>query len=142
MINNIDTDGVSDKISKETGGNAAVKAIFDRIAAHAGTYAVEPGAGGLEFASTAVVKGRPNRCFLKVWQPSSSQLLVWFYKRSAIQHSRDRYSYGGIEWDPAAIDLSKIGDEVDAWLIWLDSGFNAEKRPMNWISAFTYDIPE
>ena len=142
MISNIDSEGVKDKISVETSGNAAVMAIFERVAAHEIPYGIEPKAGGLVFSSTVLKDDRPNRCYVKVWQPEPNQLLVWFYKRSGVVHSRDRYSYGGIVWDLATIDLSKTGPDIDSWLEWLDSGLNSDKRPSNWISAFTYDIPE
>ena len=142
MINNLDAEGVREKIRVETESNPAVKKIGDHVAAAAGSYGVDPRAGGLEFTPLAAIKGHPNRCHVKVWQPAPNQLLVWFYKRSAVPHSRDRFSYGGVVWDLEKVDLSKVDGEIDAWLIWLDSGLNPEKRPPNWISAFTYDIPE
>jgi hypothetical protein len=142
MINNLDATGVREKVSAETGGNAAVKAIFDRVSASPGAYGIDPAAGGLEFMSTTTVKDHPNRCHFKVWQPARDRLLAWFYKRSAVPHSRDRFSYGGIVWDLGKADLSKVDAEVDTWLVWLDSGLNPEKRPSGWIGAFSYDIPE
>ena len=142
MINNLDTQGVRDKIQSETSGNAAVKAIFDTVSTNAGAYGIDPASGGLEFTSTTVVMDHPNRCRLKVWQPAENQLLAWFYKRSAVPHSRDRFSYGGIVWDLGKVDLSMVAPEIESWLEWLDSGLNPEKRPQGWIGSFTYDIPE
>ena len=142
MINNLDAEGVKEKIASETTANPAVKTIYECAATHHRSYDIEPRAGGLELTSTTPIKGHPNRCRLKVWQPEPSQLLAWFYKRSVVPHSRDRFSYGGIVWELATVDLSKVGMEVDSWLEWLDSGLNPEKRPPSWISAFSFDIPE
>jgi hypothetical protein len=142
MINNLDSDGVRDKIETETSGNEAVKAIYDYISNASGAYGINPGAGGLEFTSTTEVLGFPNRCRLKVWQPEASKLMAWFYKPSAVHFSRDRYSLGGVVWELGKVDLSNIGRELAQWLEWLDSGLDPSKRPDNWESAFPYDIPE
>ncbi|HDS30732.1 MAG TPA: hypothetical protein ENN67_06785 [Firmicutes bacterium] len=142
MINNLDSEGVREKIESETATNEAVKAIYDHIVSSPGSYGVNPNAGGLEFTSTTEVKGHPNRCRLKIWQPEPSVLHAWFYKRSTVPFSRDRFSYGGVTWDLTQIDLASIGQEVTEWLTWLDTGLNPQTRPSNWVSAFPYDIPE
>lgn len=142
MISNLEGEGVQAKVETETGGNAAVKAIYDHIASAPGSYGIAPNAGGLEFTSSTTVKGHPNRCRLKVWQPEEKQLHAWFYKRSVVPHSRDRFSYGGVSWDLDRKDLTTVAAEIDEWLVWLDSGLHPDKRPADWKSAFPYDIPE
>lgn len=142
MIRNLDRSDVVSKVEAEKASNQAVARIFDYVARSEGTYEIDPKAGGLEFISTSIVKGHPNRCRMKVWQPARDQLLVWFYKKSAVPHSRDRFSYGGIVWDLTKVDLEKVDSEIASWLAWLDSGLNPDKRPADWISAFSYDIPE
>ena len=142
MINNLDAEGVGVKVSAETGGNAAVRAIYDHISRAPGSYGINAKAGGLEFTSTTQVKGFPNRCRLKVWQPETNILMAWFYKPSAVHFSRDRYSLGGVVWELDKVDLQSVGRDVDQWLAWLDSGLDPEKRPENWKSAFPYDIPD
>ena len=141
MIKNLDADGVDAKIAAET-ANEAVKAIFDHVTSSAGSYGVNPEAGGLEFTSSTEIKGHPNRCCLKIWQPEPNKLHAWFYKRSSVPFSRDRFSYGGITWDLGQADLASIGQEITEWLTWLDSGLNPKTRPEHWLSAFPYDIPE
>jgi hypothetical protein len=142
MINNLNAEGVQAKISAETGSNEAIKAIYDHIATSPGAYSVNPSAGGLEILSTTEVKGHPNRCRMKIWQPETNTLHAWFYKRSSVPFSRDRFSYGGVTWDLGQVDLASIGQEVTEWLVWLDTGLNPQTRPSNWKSAFPYDIPE
>jgi len=142
MINNLDESGVKEKIEAETSDNEAVKAIFDHIAGSKASFGIDPKAGGLEFTSITEVKGFPNRCRLRIWQPEQHQMMAWFYKRTAVPFSRDRYSYGGVVWDLEKTDLLSIGKEVDEWLVWLDSGLHPEKRPDDWKSAFPYDIPD
>ncbi len=142
MISNLDKEGVKEKVDTEISGNEAVWAIHDHIAANPGHYEIVPDAGGLEFTSTTIVKGHPNRCRLKVWQPEPNQLLVWFYKRSSVPFSRDRFSYGGVNWDLSQVDLASVSVEINEWLTWLDSGLAPDRRPTNWKSAFPYDIPQ
>jgi hypothetical protein len=142
MMKHLDMQGVKEKIESETGANEAVGLIFQRFASSDKPFEIDPAAGGLELISLSTVKGNPNRCRLKVWQPKEKQLLAWFFKKSAVPHSRDRFSYGGVVWDLDSVDPSKVSDEIDSWVEWVDSGLNPDKRPSNWISAFDYDIPE
>jgi len=141
MIKNIDADGVKQKIDSETGGNEAVKAIYGHIVNSPGSYDVNPEAGGLEFMSTTEVRGFPNRCRMKIWQPEPEKLMAWFYKPSAVHFSRDRYSLGGVVLETSKVDSGNIGSITDEWLKWLDSGLDPARRPADWESAFPYDIP-
>ncbi len=142
MINNLDADGVRQKIETETVKNDAVHAICDNIANMATSYGINPEASGLEFTSTTEVRGFPNRCRMKIFEPEENRLMAWFYKPSAVHFSRDRYSLGGVVWELDKVDLLSIGKDVNEWLYWLDSGLDPEKRPGNWKSAVPYDIPD
>jgi len=142
MIKNIDDAGVPEKIETETSGNEAVRVILEFVKSASGEYGIDPSAGGLEFTSGTMVKGFPNRCRLKVWEPESNELMAWFYKTSSVPFSRDRYSYGGIVWDLDKVDLENVSGEIDEWLKWLDSGLDPETRPEKWESAFPFDIPK
>ncbi len=141
MINNLEADGVQVKIDTETGSNPIVKAIYDHIASKEGGYGVVPEVSGLEFSSTTEVMGFPNRSRVKVFEPESDKLMAWFYKPSAVQFSRDRYSLGGVVWELSKVDQANIGSEIDQWLTWLDSGLSPDSRPDAWKSAVPYDIP-
>ena len=136
MIENLQNEDVKEKIASETAGSPAVKKICDRVAASSRTYRVDLKASGLDISSLS-----QGRYRLKIWRPSDHELLAWFYRLSAIPHSRDRFSYGGIIWSLDEVDLANVESHVDEWLDWLDAGFNSQKRPANWTSAFSYDIP-
>lgn len=142
MITNIDNLDVKDKVESETNSNPAVKAIYEHIASVPESYSIDIFSAGLEFIPENKINNQPNRCRLKIWQPSPNQLLAFFFKRSSVPHSRDRFSYGGVAWDLNNKDLSNISSEIDAWLEWLHSGLNPDKRPPNWVSAFHFDIPD
>ena len=141
MIKHLDLPGIIDKIDLETAANKTVKLIFDRFVESDKPFEIDPGSGGLEFVALSSVKGSPNRCRLKIWQREENQLVVWFFKKSATPHSRDRFSYGGVVWDLDTIDPSKISAEIDSWIDWVDSGLVPDKRPSNWIGSFDFDIP-
>lgn len=140
MITNLENESVQQKIGSET-GNAIIKSIFDHISNVQGKYVIETEASGLEFMSTAEIRGFPNRCRLKVFKPEDNKIMAWFYKPSAVHFSRDRYSLGGVVLDEDQVDPGSIGKSVDQWLVWLDSGLDPKERPDNWKSAVPYDIP-
>jgi hypothetical protein len=64
--------------------------------------------------------------------------LVFFFKKSLVPYSRDRYSYGGQDLRAPSVEAQ----EIAAWLAFLTSGFHPDKRPENLRRAFPYEIPE
>ena len=50
---------------------------------------------------------------------------AFFYKRSNLPWSRDRFSYGGVEFLPGRVTQA----EVQSWVRWLTSGLDPEQRP-------------
>jgi len=142
MIVNLDSSEVKDKIEEETGGNEAIARIVRIIGEAGGSYSIDPFGKGLEFLAEAPVKGKPRTCRLKIWQPEEGKILAWFYRRSSVPHSRDRFSYGGVELELDKVGEEEIREKVGEWLRWLDNGFAPEMRPEGWVSAFNFDIPD
>jgi hypothetical protein len=136
MIENLKENSVESKIQTETDSNPLVKKIYDCISNSPRPYHVNESSSGLDISHPSNSKLR-----LKVWPTPDSELLAWFYKLSAIPHSRDRYSYGGVILPMEGQNLDGIDVEVEEWLVWLDSGFKADQRPSHWTGAFSYDIP-
>jgi hypothetical protein len=95
---------------------------------------------GLELIPIERVRGVPNRCRVKLFRPRAEKdrLCAFFYKRSNLAWSRDRFSYGGVEFLPG--EVGKL--ETAAWIDWLASGFDPERRPARLKRAFLYDIPD
>jgi hypothetical protein len=75
---------------------------------------------------------------MKIFSPKSGHTLVFFFKRSLVPYSRDRYSYGGLDLRAPLVEPQ----EISAWLDFLSSGFRPDKRPENLRRAFTYEIPD
>jgi len=102
-------------------------------------FEIEIGGAGLEFAGRGLLPNQlPNRARMKIFSPKPGHTLVFFFKRSMVPYSRDRYSYGGQELRGAQVEPQEIG----AWLEFLTSGFHPDKRPENLRRAFPYEIPE
>jgi hypothetical protein len=101
-------------------------------------FQVEVGSGGLEIAPLEA--GHPGRCRLKLFRPrqGKARLCAFFYKRSNLAWSRDRFSYGGVEFRPE----QATDEDVLSWRAWLLSGFDPELRPPGWRRAFLFDVPE
>ena len=142
MINNLDAEGVKAKVDAETGADPLVRAIYEKVAEHPAQYGINPAGHGLEITSTTIISNFPNRCRIKVFSPESGKLIAWFYKPSAVHFSRDRYSLGSVLIDRDKFDLNTLGNTVNEWLVWLDSGLDPAVRPSNWKSAVPYDIPQ
>ncbi len=77
---------------------------------------------------------------MKLFRPRAGKerICAFFYKQSNVAWSRDRFSYGGIEFLPDEVT------EADArsWASWLTSGLDPGLRPNRLRRAFLYDIPE
>ncbi|HET9940241.1 MAG TPA: hypothetical protein VFR25_04005 [Candidatus Eisenbacteria bacterium] len=101
-------------------------------------FELEIGPGSLDIAP--LERGKPRRCRLKLFRPreGKERLCAFFYKRSNLAWSRDRFSYGGVEFRPE----QATDEDVASWRAWLLSGFDPERRPPGWRRAFLFDIPE
>ena len=101
-------------------------------------FQVEPRPEGLELAP--LENGEPGRCRMKLFTPreGKERLCAFFYKRSNLAWSRDRFSYGGVEFRPE----QATDDDVASWRAWLLSGLDPERRPPRWKRAFLFDVPE
>ena len=92
----------------------------------------------LELAGTTPVSGRPYRALLTLFRAGDDLWAAFFYKRSQIPHSRDRYAYGVVEFP----DGGPAEEEPEAWFRWLDAGFHPELHPPGLKRAFTYTVPD
>ncbi len=123
--------------ARSGGGFPAVDALLEGVASAPETFVLDPGAAGIDWSVENRVRGLPNRARIKCWSPKEGTLLVWFYKRSALPWSVDRFSYGGVlvgreRVPPAAID---------AWLRYQVGGFHPEQRPPGIRRSFPFDLP-
>jgi hypothetical protein len=139
MLLNASDERVIEKIRAESEANPLVAAISGAVAACAGDFEVVVEGTGLEVRACGYLEGGlPNRARMKVLSPKPGHTLVFFYKKSLVPYSRDRYSYGGFD-----LRSPEVGDQdIAEWLVFLSSGFHPEKRPANLRRAFPYEIPE
>jgi hypothetical protein len=119
--------------------NPLAAALAAAAEASVDPFEVEGAGAGLEIvAGSTLPNGIPNRARLKVFSPKAGHTLVFFYKKSLVPYSRDRYSYGGFDLRVSRVEPQ----EVAAWLDFLTSGFHPDKRPEKLRRAFPYEIPE
>ncbi len=139
MILNGTDPRVAEKVRSETGASPLAGAVLAAAEASAGPFEVEASSEGLELSARAPLpNGLPNRARMKVFLPKAGHTLVFFYKKSLVPYSRDRYSYGGLDLRTPQVEPQ----EVTAWLDFLTSGFHPDKRPAKLRRAFPYEIPE
>jgi hypothetical protein len=139
MIANQARPAVAEKLSGEIAANPIAAAVAAAAEASVDPFEIETSGAGLEIVAQALLpNGIPNRARMKVFSPKPGHTLVFFFKKSLVPYSRDRYSYGGLDLRAPSLGAREIAN----WLDFLTSGFHPDKRPENLRRAFPYEIPE
>ena len=97
-----------------------------------------PEASHLELAGTTPVGGLPNRALLKVFPLGPTRCAAFFYKRSQVPFSRDRFAYGAVIVEEGRFSA----ESAEVWFRWVDSGFDPEHTPPNLKRAFAFTVPD
>lgn len=128
---------LEDLASRLRSGRSLIEAICD----HPDSFELLLEADGFEFAALAPVEGRPNRSIIKLFQiqdgPLAEREAAFFYKRSQIPFSSDRFSYG-------VCVISSKGvpeDDQENWLEYASKGFDPQCSPKQLKRAFTFTVP-
>jgi hypothetical protein len=139
MIQNPTQSTVTAKLRADAGIDSIAAAVAAAAEASTDPFEIETSGAGLEIVARAPLpNGIPNRARLKIFSPKAGHTLVFFFKKSLVPYSRDRYSYGGLDLHVPSVETPVIA----AWLEFLTSGFHPDKRPENLRRAFPYEIPE
>ena len=75
---------------------------------------------------------------MRVILQESESILVFFYKKSALPYSRDRFSYGGVIFGARTFHREDFVQSVDFLL----ANFHPQKRPAKLKRAFKYTIED
>jgi hypothetical protein len=128
------------KLHRELKQNPGIMPVLEAFQSAGERFEVAMGKEGLELVPLDPVRGQPNRCRIKLFRPrpASERLCAFFYKKSNLQWSHDRMSYGGVEFLPENVDAA----EARTWVQWLVTGLDPEKRPERHRRAFLYDVPD
>lgn len=128
------------KVELELSRNPVFQHVVDAVRDAAEPFAIDSLAGGLEFAALHVATSAPGRCRMKLFRPreEKDRLCAFFFKKSNIAGSRDRFSYGAVEFLPEQLRA----EEIRTWIAWLSTGLDPSSRPGNLKRAFLYTIPE
>jgi hypothetical protein len=127
------------KRARDALGDGAVTAILvERIEAHPQPWCAQEDAAGLELRSAGSEDPAVLRLRVKIFRPDDRRIAAFFYKRSQVPGSRDRYGYGGA----VLADRDPSPAIVDGWLEFLASGFDPERRPADLRRALPFEVPE
>ena len=133
MITNQEQPEVAEKLRAEAEANPLAGAVAAAVQASADPFEIETSGAGLEIVARApLANGVPNRARMKIFSPKPGHTLVFFFKKSLVPYSRDRYSYGGLDLRSPSVKTQ----EIATWLDFLTSGFHPDKRPENLRRAF------
>ena len=140
MLINREEPGAREKLQRELEREVDLVSIVDWLDAAPERVLVETDRTGLELSPAGDDAISPRRCRLKVFRAreGKERFCAFFYKRSNLPWSRDRFSYGGVEFLPGRVTQA----EVREWLRWLTSGLDPEQNPERLRRSFLYDIPD
>jgi len=139
MIANHSDTLAKQRLQAEGEANPLAGAVVAAVEGSADPFEIETNGVGLEVLARAPLpSGIPNRARMKIFSPKPGHTLVFFFKKSLVPYSRDRYSYGGLDLRTTSVEPQ----EVTTWLDFLTSGFHPDKRPEKLRRAFPYEIPE
>ena len=139
MIVNRTSPEVQAKKQLEVFQSVVSRSVCEAIDQSAENFEVVTETTGFETrAMDPLPSGLANRARIKIFSPRPGHTLVFFYKKSLVPYSRDRYSYGGIDLRTSEVDDA----ELTEWLAFISSGFHPDNRPANLRRAFPYEIPE
>ena len=140
MLIHREAPAVREKLAREILREADLRRIVEWLDAAPERVQLETDRAGLELSPAGDDADSPRRCRLKVFRAreGKERFCAFFYKRSNLPWSRDRFSYGGVEFLPGRVTET----EVQAWLRWLTSGLDPELRPERLRRSFLYDIPD
>src|SRR4030042_1675002 len=98
MIVNRGNPEVEAKLQRGVFESAVTRSVCEAIDQLAENFEVVTQTTGFEARATdQLPSGLPNRARIKIFSPRPGHTLVFFYKKSLVPYSRDRYSYGGID---------------------------------------------
>ena len=96
---------------------------------------------GTEIQFRNEINGMSNRAHLRIFFPTETKCVLFFYKKSSIPFSRDRFSYGGVVMDARSTGRFDENN-VAEWIQYLAGGFQPGSRPSSLKKSIPYTIPE
>lgn len=139
MILNNPESPTEEKLRAELECSPVARAVCAAVETAVEPFEITTEGVGIEIrGSSFLPNGLPNRARIKIFSPTPGHTLVFFYKKSLVPYSRDRYSYGGIDLRTTEVAQA----EVSEWLAFINSGLHPDKRPTNLRRAFPFEIPE
>ena len=115
--------------------------FFQQVAKRGLKIDTFPRQNGLEVHFLNQVNGMPNRARLRIFFATATKCVLFFYKKSSIPFSRDRFSYGSIVIDARSTARFEESS-VEQWIQFLLSGFQPKLRPNSLKKGLPYTVPE
>ena len=137
MLVNADDPTAKTKLA-EAASVPLLQAVAKAAAGSGVALRLVPDASHLELAGVSAVGGLANRALLKVFPIGPSRCAAFFYKRSQVPFSRDRFAYGAVIVEEGRF----TADASEAWFRWLDSGFHPDQAPPGLKRAFAFTVPD
>lgn len=138
LISNELDPGAKERLVQAKAESPALSLLVDLLQESDSAFHLITDASSFEVAADTPSNPRKHRCRLKVFEVKEGQWAAFFYKRSAVPFSQDRFSYGAVTFT----SKEQAADGMRRWLTYLQSGFDWELTPERLRRALTFDVPE
>ena len=123
-------------------GDEATSALVRALQQHVAPFTMEQKTAGVEFRPANELQGRFNRAVGLLFQIAEGSFAgrraLFFFKKSQVPFSRNRFAYGTVVLPNGTPDLELI----EACLDYAASGFHVEQRPEALRRAVTFMVPD
>lgn len=140
MLTNHEDPEARKKLRLEVKRDAGLTPVVEWLLHSPEPLTLEVERAGIEVSPAGSDETSNRRSRLKLFRAreGKERFCAFFYKRSNLPWSRDRFSYGGVEFVPGRVNQA----EVEGWIRWLSSGLDPLQRPERLRRSFLYDIPD
>jgi len=140
MLTNRTDPGAQRKLRLEVKRDVSLTPVVEWLLHSPEPLTLDVDRAGIEISPAGAEETSHRRSRLKLFRAreGKERFCAFFYKRSNLPWSRDRFSYGGVEFVPSHVTQA----EVQRWIGWLASGLDPEKKPERLRRSFLYDIPD
>lgn len=137
VIANLDEERVRQKIALLESAHPIFAWLIEKLSEHPLSFKINPELYGLDLSPDSSEE-RTDRRAVKFFLHGKERLAVFFYKRSLMPYSRNRFAYGSLYRHLA--ELSEA--DLNVWLDYLLSGFPVDRKPAGLRRSLYLDIPE
>lgn len=133
-----DKESVKNKLDSYLVMGEILKAFFEEADKSPVVFRMNMDSKNLEIGLSGTDDIRACRVWMKVFKADSRRFCAFFYKKSNVPHSTDRFAYGAVLFEAERLTALQINE----FLSFLSSYFDPSNPPKNLKRAFAFTVPD